>query len=71
MKDDRKSRAQPMLEALSEYCHARGGKAVIYMLRDEDPLPAPQLRDYTLHDGKAMVIVPAHFVDNEDEDMLQ
>ena len=65
MKDDRPQRVQNMLDAIEDYAQSNGGKYVLYMLTDEDPLPAPQLKDTTLRTEKCMVIIPDTHVDKE------
>lgn len=56
--DEKKKRARNFRDALSEYGEKSGLKFVLYLLTDEDPLPAPQLKDYTISDDFAMVIIP-------------
>ena len=55
--DEKKTRARNFRDALTDYGEQSGLKFVLYILTDEDPLPAPQIMDYTTMNDTAMVII--------------
>ena len=67
---EQQERMQDMLDSIAEYQAIQGGRYVIYMLPDGYPLPAPQLKDYTLMSSHCMVIVPDGNLDTKTEDVL-
>ena len=66
--DEKKKRARNFRDALSEYGEQSGLKFCLYLLTADDPLPAPQLKDYTIMDEYAMVVIPdANYTEATDD----
>ena len=70
MTDDRKKRAQNVLDGLAEYASIHGDRFVCYMLDKQHPFPAPVLTDHTVWSDNVMVILPDENLDRKTEDML-